>query len=1155
MKHAARQTVSTGIRLSTSGMVRMRSHIPGLAVSSVRGDGDQVYNVVIRYENDLSGIDAVSCSCPGFTRDESMVFCSHIIATALQAQRVPARQSDKETEKTWQTFLDRNSLLLRKVPDTVENEQSEAEKEVVDTLRSILARIGHEAGHDDNPVNLSEYSAQADAQSRGRRTDRLASQLLRDATAKATIMLASDIRENDPLALSAVLMLDRWGPARLSFRVGFNNGGRMYVVKDLSVFIDCVEMCGKYNLGTKYTVTLDRGSFTEESLPLLEYLMERYDYMSNGYGRARNRRDMAPGPGEIDAFFSIANGESLRLSINGSERAVDIQDGGFALRIRAERVDDPAENSGLILRALDTYSLIQGQKQVYVVSDKTIYKCPADYTGVCRDLLKALSANNSNLFFAAQDVPALFANIIRKAGPYLNFEISDEVGQITPPELETRVYFDLDEAGYVTARMDFSYGGATHDAFEEPKRADISLDPVAETYAERVLYKYMGRVNSGPGTLIVLDNEHREERLYILATEGVDKIREFAEVFMSESFDTLKARPPISISIGVRVDGRLLTLNIDAGGIDFSELAGVLRSYRLAKKYHRLKDGSFLALEGGALGELSELTEGLDIDPGDFRGDEEGTGQSTLSLDLNRAMYIDTMMKRNEALRYDRDKNFRSIIRNFSDVADADYQLPGKLQGTLRGYQETGFRWLRALDALGFGGILADDMGLGKTLEVLALIASVKEEQDAVNRLPSLVVCPASLVLNWESEAKKFTPGLNVQVILGSASERKKIIAKIGKGKAGKQAADIFVTSYDLLKRDIDAYDGARFHFVVIDEAQYIKNQTTQNAKSVKLLDGRTKLALTGTPIENTLAELWSIFDFLMPGYLFRYSHFRRKYEVAIVKNTDKKAEKRLNELVRPFILRRLKKDVLKELPDKIETVLRSEMEDEQRKLYVANMARTKKELADKLVQAGGPKAKFEILAALMRMRRICCDPSIVYENYTGGSAKLDACMELVQSCIESGHRILLFSQFTSMLDKIETRLRSANIEWFRLDGSTPVGERQGLMNKFNAGGVPVFLISLKAGGTGLNLTGADIVIHYDPWWNLSVQNQATDRAHRIGQTNMVQVFKLIAKDTIEERILEMQERKADLADRVIREGEDVLSSISEEELLSLFEG
>jgi SNF2 family DNA or RNA helicase len=409
------------------------------------------------------------------------------------------------------------------------------------------------------------------------------------------------------------------------------------------------------------------------------------------------------------------------------------------------------------------------------------------------------------------------------------------------------------------------------------------------------------------------------------------------------------------------------------------------------------------------------------------------------------------------------------------------------------------------------------------------------------------VICPASLTLNWESEVQRFTPALHAKALVGTAPEREEILAKAGE-------YDLLITSYDQLKRDIEAYEGLTFAFIVADEAQYIKNRDTLNAQTVKRLRGETRLALTGTPVENSLAELWSIFDFLMPGYLFPYARFRVQYELPIVRGADSAAAERLRQLVRPFLLRRLKRDVLPELPPKTETVLKAAMESEQRKLYVATLARTRQDLEAALSTHSAGQGRLMILAALTRLRQICCDPALLYEDYHGGSVKLDACLELVESCIASGHRLLLFSQFTSMLDILETRLNAMGVATCKLVGATKTSDRQQLVSDFNQGDTPVFLISLKAGGTGLNLTGADVVIHYDPWWNAGAQNQATDRAHRIGQQNSVQVYKLISRDTVEERILRLQEEKTALAEQILKKGGNVFEALSREELLGLLE-
>ncbi|MBP3389308.1 MAG: DEAD/DEAH box helicase [Clostridia bacterium] len=334
--------------------------------------------------------------------------------------------------------------------------------------------------------------------------------------------------------------------------------------------------------------------------------------------------------------------------------------------------------------------------------------------------------------------------------------------------------------------------------------------------------------------------------------------------------------------------------------------------------------------------------------------------------------------------------------------------------------------------------------------------------------------------------------------------------------------------------RDIPLYADKRFTYHILDEAQYIKNPHTQNARAVKAIRSEQRFALTGTPIENRVSELWSIFDFLMPGFLYSYSRFRTQFETPILRDGDDTARRQLRHLVEPFILRRLKKDVLKELPPKTEQVLLVPLNDEQQQLYTANLA-----LARQQVRVPGTN-KMAVLALLMRLRQLCCDPTLCYEEYRGGSAKLESCLELVQQGADNGHKILIFSQFTSLLDQLQKRLVKAHVPFYRLDGATPKEQRLARIEAFNRDDTPVFLISLKAGGTGLNLTSADMVIHFDPWWNLAVQEQATDRAHRIGQTRPVQIIKLIAKDTVEERILRMQQQKQDLADALIPVGEGV---------------
>ena len=412
-----------------------------------------------------------------------------------------------------------------------------------------------------------------------------------------------------------------------------------------------------------------------------------------------------------------------------------------------------------------------------------------------------------------------------------------------------------------------------------------------------------------------------------------------------------------------------------------------------------------------------------------------------------------------------------------------------------------------------------------------------------------MVVCPSSLSLNWKAEIEKFTNSIKSIVISGNANVRKEQIRNVPN-------YDVVITSYDLLKRDIDLYEELNYEFkyIIADEAQYIKNNNTQNAKAIKKINAETRYALTGTPIENSLSELWSIFDYIMPGYLFSYKKFKENYEMPIVRDEDNEQMKKLKMLIEPFVLRRIKSEVLTELPDKTITVLNNEMHEEQQKIYMSYLQNAKQEAMNEINANGFEKSQIKILALLMRLRQICCHPSLFIENYKGESSKLNQCTELIKDAIEAGHKILLFSGYTGMFDIIEKNLKEQNIKYFKLTGATKVGERIKLVDEFNENDeIKVFLISLKAGGTGLNLIGADMVIHYDPWWNISAENQATDRTYRIGQKKNVQVYKLITKNSIEEKIYELQQKKAKLIDNMLSTNETFINKLSKEDIMELF--
>ena len=523
--------------------------------------------------------------------------------------------------------------------------------------------------------------------------------------------------------------------------------------------------------------------------------------------------------------------------------------------------------------------------------------------------------------------------------------------------------------------------------------------------------------------------------------------------------------------------------------------------------------------------------------------------QDIIKMPLFRALYLDELLAEKESVELKKNREYRKLIGKMRSYENGDYEVPQSLELVLREYQRDGFYWIKTLKENGFGGILADDMGLGKTLQILTFLLSEKEQGKVGDELRTLIVAPASLVYNWKKEVERFTPQLSVCVMAGTAHERKELI------KNQTSNADVWITSYDLLKRDIELYQDIVFANEIIDEAQYIKNQTTHAAKSVRLVNSSFRMALTGTPMENRLSELWSIFDYLMPGFLYSYTRFRSEIETPIVSDKDEDAMTRLRAMIHPFILRRLKKDVLKELPEKQEEIVTVALSGEQKKLYQAHSQRLKMFLEDQNDEDFAQN-KLQILAELTKLRQLCCGPELLLEYYKGENAKLETCIELITQAIAGGHKILLFSQFTSMLDLIGDELKKAKIDYYRIDGSVKKEARMEMVEQFQnpQNQVSVFCISLKAGGTGLNLTAADIVIHYDPWWNKAAQNQATDRAHRIGQKHAINVYQLIAEETIEQKICELQQVKEDLAEEVLS-GEGISSTqFNKDEIMNLLE-
>jgi superfamily II DNA or RNA helicase len=570
-----------------------------------------------------------------------------------------------------------------------------------------------------------------------------------------------------------------------------------------------------------------------------------------------------------------------------------------------------------------------------------------------------------------------------------------------------------------------------------------------------------------------------------------------------------------------------------SGSGEVLSAAEVQRLLLSGQSHARLPNGKLAVIDTGAVEDLQEVLK-------DCAPQQDGRGYR---IGQAQAAFLDATLREHGDWRVQAPPAWRDRVARQSGAARLDCPPLGGLEAVLRPYQKHGVAWLHFLRENKFGGILADEMGLGKTLQTLAFIQSLRP--GPAGGLPVLIVCPTSLVYNWAAEAKKFTPGLKVLALHGP--DRHARFAEIPQH-------DLVVTSYALIRRDTERYLAMEFDTVVLDEAQHIKNRQTQNAQAVKAMRARQRLVLTGTPMENSVLDLWSIFDFLMPGYLGTAKDFRERYELPIAREKSAEAQTRLARRLRPFMLRRLKKDVAADLPEKLELVSFCELTADQRGVYQQVIEASRKEVLAAVGEQGLAKSRMLVLTALLRLRQTCCDLRLLKPdgvNPATASGKLDLFSELLEEVIDGGHRVLVFSQFVGMLTLLKERLTAEGIEYCYLDGGTT--NRGAVVEKFQTtAAIPVFLISLKAGGVGLNLTGADTVIHFDPWWNPAVEDQATDRVHRIGQTKVVTSYKLITRDTVEEKILTLQNRKREIIQATIGGEAEFAETLNWEEIQEL---
>ena len=726
--------------------------------------------------------------------------------------------------------------------------------------------------------------------------------------------------------------------------------------------------------------------------------------------------------------------------------------------------------------------------------------------------------------------------VISEVLPYLKVRGAVEIGndlrsRLVRLPLNSRVYLDRDGKS-VTASVVFRYGEIELNPFA-PEEKKIALDKgekllLREAEAEHTVLDILANA----GFRVRKENIRLSgsDAVFDFVSEGVKKLQDVSDVFLSREFKRILPRRS-TLSGSMRMNGDKLELMLEKDGEPMDEILELMEALSRKRRYFRLKNGDFLDLS--ALAEWQELAAGI-YEAAVRDGSE--SGKDVLELRAYRAWYLNSMLE-NSGIPIEVDESVRkmaeSVTQSDGNIAEAPL-APGL---SLREYQRRGYEWMYALDRMKMGGILADDMGLGKTVQVIALLQTTRQAGRT-----SLVVAPTSLTYNWLSEIRRFAPELSAVILNGTAQQRADMIRHIEK----HGDVDVAITSYPLIRRDAELLKNIGFRFLILDEAQNIKNAGSVAAQAAKQLKGDTRFALTGTPMENGVGELWSIFDFVLPGYLPGYNSFLRRYQ-------DGENAADLLRRIRPFLIRRLKQEVLEELPDKMEITLRAQMTPEQNRIYRAALERLRPRISELIEDKGVDRSRMEVLSAITELRQICCHPSLVMNEYQGGSGKEDLLLEILPEMIENGRRILLFSQFTSMLKLLRTRLEESGYSTMYLDGDTPAEERLELAERFNGGEAKIFLISLRAGGYGLNLTGADLVIHYDPWWNPATEDQATDRAHRIGQQKKVQVIRLVTGESIEEQVVDLGTRKKALFERLITPGESALTALSEQDIRALF--
>ncbi|WNQ10638.1 SNF2 helicase associated domain-containing protein [Paenibacillus aurantius] len=901
---------------------------------------------------------------------------------------------------------------------------------------------------------------------------------------------------------------------------------RLYAVKRIGEFLEQVERGEPYPLTGTFSYVPELHSFQPENDAVLRALLRivrsEGEPEGSSYG-GEGRMPLIPAAYWEGLLPLLAAAPQVKLVHDGlTYSGIGLTEEPLPLVFAFEPASEGAEDGRLEIRGSDRVTVMEAYGMI--LSEGRLRKPPAEELKRLAGLIRMLEETGMpSVRIPVEQMELFLEQVIPGLLKLGAVKVAQEVSErMVQAPLKAKLFLDRVK-DRLLAGLEFHYGEWVVDPLESPgTRAGRGRLLVRDGEKEQRILSLMEQAAflQTEGGYMLLGEEEEYEFLRHVLPELEKLVQVYATSAAKERLFTGHAPPRLRAEVDERTDW--LEFRFELDGIPEREISRLLETLAEKRRYYRLPGGALMPLDSEEFQDIIRFLNSL--------GGRLELAGDRLRLPAAHAVHLMENAAPGRAVSLG--TSFRRLLDTMRSPDHLEHPYPEGWEPVLRGYQKYGYQWLKTLARYRFGGVLADEMGLGKTVQSIAYLVSVLPELRETGE-PALVVCPASLLYNWQRELRQFAPELRVTVADGGAKERSGILSD----PAG---ADVIITSYPLLRRDLLRYMALSFHTVFYDEAQAFKNPDTQTARSVKAIRARHRFALTGTPLENRLEDLWSLYDVVFPGLLPDRKAFKEFSREAAAKR------------IRPFMLRRLKSDVLQELPEKIESTLAAELLPEQKKLYVAYLAELRQEAVKHLKAGSLRRNRIRILAGLTRLRQLCCHPALFVEGYRGSSAKFDQLLELVDEYRGLGRRVLIFSQFTEMLGLIRRELVEREVPYFYLDGQTPPLERVELCRRFNEGERDLFLLSLKAGGTGLNLTGADTVILYDLWWNPAVELQAMDRAHRIGQRKVVQVIRLVARGTVEDKMYALQQSKKALIGEVLQPAEEGLPSLTENEIREL---